>query len=129
LATIGGTEMNDEKITHEEARKLAFGMLPKQIGSPSSERKVKKYFELDKYFKQQEAQSKELEEYKISDKSKEESSIEYYNLYKDTKRRLAKVEELLRLYRSVYGVVQSWDTMPHIHAQIKQKEKELEELK
>ena len=45
---------------------------------------------------------KELEEYKISDKSKEESSIEYYNLYKETKCKLKKVEELLELYRYVW---------------------------
>ena len=44
---------------------------------------------------------KELEEYKISDKSKEESSIEYYNLYKETKCKLKKVEELLELFKQL----------------------------
>lgn len=58
-------------ITHEEARKIALDMLPKQIGSISSRNKVNKYFELENYFKQQETQSKRLE----------------------------KVEELLGLYR------------------------------
>jgi len=41
-------------ITHEEARKIAQDMLPKQVGSISSRNKVRNYFQLDLYFKQQE---------------------------------------------------------------------------
>ncbi len=69
---------------------------------------------------------KELEEYKISDKSKEESSIEYYNLYKETKRKLKKVEELLALYRECNKEGVFW---LEIQQRIAQLEKELEEMK
>ena len=70
---------------------------------------------------------KELEEYKISDKSKEESSIEYYNLYKETKRKLKKVEELLGLYQSRFSFY-NFDEDKELR-EIKQKEKELEAIK
>ena len=43
-------------------------------------------------------------------------------------KRAKKVEELLELYRSVHGVVQSWDTMPNVQKQIDVLEKELEEM-
>jgi len=49
-------------ITHEEARKIAQDMLPKQVGSISSRNKVKNYFQLDLYFKQQQAKDKVHEE-------------------------------------------------------------------
>ncbi len=38
-----------------------------------------------------------------------------------------KKDELLGLYRSVHGVVQSWDTMPDVEAKIQKLEKELKE--
>ncbi len=40
-----------------------------------------------------------------------------------------KVTELLGLYKSVHGVIQSWDTMPHVEAKIQKLEKELGEMK
>jgi hypothetical protein len=43
--------------------------------------------------------------------------------------RAKKEHELLGLYRSVHGVVQSWDTMPNVQKQIDDLEKELEEMK
>lgn len=43
--------------------------------------------------------------------------------------RAKKVEKLLELYKSVHGVVQSWDTMPDVQNKINKLEKELEELK
>jgi hypothetical protein len=47
---------------------------------------------------------------------------------KSHEERAKKVEDLLELYRSVHGVVQSWDTMPNVQKQIDVLEKELEEL-
>ncbi len=41
---------------------------------------------IDNYINEAEATEKELEEYKISDASKEQSSIEYFNLYKEMKK-------------------------------------------
>ena len=51
-------------ITHEEAREIALAMLPKQVGSISSRNKVRNYFQLDLYFKQQQTKDKEHEELK-----------------------------------------------------------------
>lgn len=53
-------------------------------------------------------------------------SIDYLKLFIE---RAKKVEELLGLYKSVHGVVQSWDTMPNVQKQIEVLEKELEEMK
>lgn len=39
-----------------------------------------------------------------------------------------KKDELLKLYKSVHGVVQPWDTMPDVQDKIDKLEKELEEL-
>jgi hypothetical protein len=88
-------------ITHEEARKIAQDMLPKQVGSISSRNKVRNYFQLDLYFKQQEL--KEL--------------------------RATKEHELLELYqkRDKYSGYKA--TYEDISQQIKLKEKELEEMK
>lgn len=72
---------------------------------------------------------KELEEYKISDKSKEESSIEYYNMFKETKRKLKKVEELLGLYKQYYNRIPIGTSMYKVELEIARLEKELEELK
>ena len=88
-------------ITHEEARNMALDMLPKKIGSISSRNKVNKYFELDGYFKQQEAQSK----------------------------RLAKVEELLELYKQYYNKIPIGKSMYKVELEIERLEKELEEIK
>lgn len=84
----------------------------------------------------------ELEEYKISDKSKEDSSILYYNLYKEAKRKLKKVEELLDLYRLQQEFKERYNTsvrlldqqeyldnIREIAEEIYLKEKELEEMK
>ena len=73
----------------------------------------------------------ELEEYKISDKSKEESSIEYYNLYKETKRKLKKVEELLGLYRKLDRNIDhlTCSQIAKLDDEIDELEKELEKLK
>ena len=49
---------------HEEARNNAFNILPKSIGSKSSQLKLKYYFEVDRYIKQSEATEKELDLYR-----------------------------------------------------------------
>ena len=41
--------------------------------------------------------------------------------------RVNKKDELLGLYKSVHGIVQSWDTMPDVEAKIQKLEKELKE--
>ena len=48
----------------------------------------------------------------------------YPNAYKALEH-AKKVEELLGLYQSVYGVVEVWNTMPYIDKKIKQLEEEL----
>lgn len=98
-------------ITHEEARQYAFGILPQQIGSKSSRRKLDNYFKLDLYFRQQ--------------KKKDE--------------RAKKVEELLDLYRLQHEFKERYntsvrlldqqeclDTIREIAEEIYLKEKELE---
>jgi len=62
------------------------------LQAPFLEREIADTIQL---LKRSEILQNELEEYKVSDKSKEESSIEYYNLYKETKRQLKKVEEFI----------------------------------
>ena len=54
---------------HEEARNNAFNILPKSIGSKSSQLKLKYYFEVDRYIKQSEATEKELEGLKKATKA------------------------------------------------------------
>lgn len=96
-------------ITHEEARKIAQDMLPKQVGSISSRNKVRNYFQLDLYFKQQEL--KEL--------------------------RATKEHELLGLYQAKDDVIEKYtknsfayfSELERLSYEIKAKEKELEELK
>ena len=53
----------------------------------------------------------------------------YINQQEKKDERAKKVEELLELYKSVHGVVQSWDTMPDVQDKINKLEKELREIK
>ena len=62
---------------HEEARNNAFNILPKSIGSKSSQLKLKYYFEVDRYIKQSEATEKELEEIKSMIKEIGDSGISF----------------------------------------------------
>ena len=89
-----------QMITHEEAREIALAMLPKQVGSKSSQNKVRNYFQLDLYFKQQELKelraTKEhelLELYKLRDNYQSHTS-EYQKIQKGIKVLEKELEEL-----------------------------------
>ena len=79
------------------------------------------------YIAQQQAREEVLEKVRwnlafcIEDKNK------LMNKNQPQEQRLKKVEELLELYKSVHGVVQSWDTVPNVQSQIDKLEKELKE--
>jgi hypothetical protein len=79
-------------ITHGEAREIALAMLPKQVGSISSRNKVRNYFQLDLYFKQQEL--KELRAKKVEELlGLYQKRFSFYNFDEDKQLREIKVLE------------------------------------
>ena len=103
-----------KKITHEEANLLEY--------IKQQEDKDKEYeTELKIAIRTIKTLQQSLHELNISDKGKEESSMQYFNDYKDLKRKYNKVIKLLELYRNYLD-----DTDKVTWEQIKELEKELE---
>jgi hypothetical protein len=86
-------------ITHEEARNLVNELVPTDAITPSQIDDLHIYI-TQQELKEQRAEKveEELEEYKISDKSKEESNIEYYNMYKEYKRKYEQLKRDVKRY-------------------------------
>lgn len=86
---------------------------------------------VNNYILKAQAQEQELAELKKSDKSKEQSSIDYYNEMRNYKKELEelqkrtkKIEELLELYRELHET-QDMVTYENVLEQIKALEEEL----
>lgn len=109
-------------ITHEEARSYLLNILQ----SKTNEEVNKNELLLLKYFTQQEKQEELLEKVRWNLAFCIEEKNKLITKQQSQEQRVKKLEELVKLYKSVHGVVQSWDTMPDIQSQIVKLEKELE---
>ena len=93
------TNSTQQMITHGEAREIALAMLPKQVGSISSRNKVRNYFQLDLYFKQQEVKDQAHEEL-VRDVKR---FIELYHAFEEHGLCGAEADEFLELETKLEG--------------------------
>ena len=126
-ATMPQNSFATKVITHEEARNT----MMKIESNDAYYGELQEELKLMATYISQQQEAKEQRAKKVEEELKytKEQFDKYWKEVCILKPRLAKVEELLGLYRSVHGVVQSWDTMPNVQKQIDVLEKELEEFK